>query len=63
MTTHNELQLYEKNTFLFDYLKKITMKTIKQKLKQNPPPQKTWLLLQPWDRKQKIGMVKSKLYT
>jgi hypothetical protein len=22
--------------FLFDYLKKITMKTIKQKLKQNP---------------------------
>jgi hypothetical protein len=40
MTTHNELQLYEKNTFLFDYLKKITMKTIKQKLKQNPPPKK-----------------------
>jgi hypothetical protein len=37
MTTHNELQLYEKNMFLFDYLKKITMKTIKQKLKQNPP--------------------------
>jgi hypothetical protein len=27
----------KKNMFLFDYLKKITMKTIKQKLKQNPP--------------------------
>jgi hypothetical protein len=35
---------------------------IKTKTKAKPP-KKAWLLLQPWDRKQKIGMVKSKLYT